>query len=248
MGIRTREEALEALAEILDVPDRSGQIVLSTVRIMDCLEAEARRFMADCQALLVEGGLEALRLRRMEAQEYAPLVALDPEWDRRFEAASAALDALRLSGVALEVFPDLAAPEERWKVARALLRDETALKGRVSEAIRSRGDEAELRKARLGLDVMMRLHTPPWAPRADYLRATCRDILDAAGVADPEGDGELVFGVLAVAEDWAERVLRLADEDPPGAILEVLGVHDLLEGVRQAEESAEIPGLLRRVA
>jgi hypothetical protein len=245
MYIRTRDEALDALAEILDQPDRPGQIVLTTVRIMDCLEIEPRRFMADCQALLVEGGLEALRLKRIEAQEYMPLVVLDVGGDRRCEAVASALDALRLSNVALQVFPDLVPAEDGWKVARALLRDEKSLRARIVEAIRSHGDAAEMKKARLGLEVMIRLHEPEWVARAGFLRTGCRDILEAAGVSD--GEGEIVFGILATSDLWAEQVLRLMEADPPGAILEVLGVHDLLEAVRHAQDAADLQ-LLREVA
>ena len=52
MYIRTREEALSAVAEILDLPQRRDQIVQSTVKIMLCLEAEPRSFLGDCQALI----------------------------------------------------------------------------------------------------------------------------------------------------------------------------------------------------
>ncbi len=247
MYIRTKDEALEALAEILDLSERREQIVRSTVRIMDCLDYEARRFMVDCQALLVEGGLEALRRKRLDEQEYMPLVVVDPEEDRKYEAVASALDALRLSDVALQVFPDLVPPAWRWMVSRALLRDESALQGRLSDAIRSRGDAGEMRKARLGLQVMVQLHAPDWAPRAESLRTACIDILDAAGVPDPEGEGDVVFGILATAEGLAEPVLQLVEEDPPGAILEILGIHDLLEAVRNAQETADIQ-LLREVA
>jgi hypothetical protein len=245
MYIRTRDEALDALAEVLDLPERRDQIVLTTVRIMDCLDLEPRRFMADCQALLVEGGLEALRLNRLEAQEYMPLVVLDTQGDRRCETVASAVDALRLSNVALQVFPDLVPAHEGWKVARALLRDENTLRDRITEAIRSHGDAAEMKKARMGLDVMLRVHEPEWAAKAETLRANCMDVLEAAGVGSDEG--ETVFGILATSEGWAENVLQLMETDPPGAILEVLGVHDLLEAVRNAQEAADIQ-LLREVA
>ncbi len=247
MYIRTKEEALEALAEILDLPERRDQIVSTTVRIMDCLHREPRGFMADCQALLVEGGLEALRLKRLEAQEYMPLVVLDPVEDRKYETVASALDALRLSGVILQVFPDLVPAREGWRVARALLRDENALRDRVSDAIRSRGDKGERKKARMGLEVTIQIHAPEWAGKAETLRSACRDILEAAGVAGVEGEGDAVFGILATAEDWAGTAFRLMEEDPPGAILEILGIHDLLEAARDAVATADLQ-LLRQVA
>ena len=61
MYIRHQSDALDALAGILDLPDRRQQIVQSTIKIMLCLDAEPRMFLVDCQALLLEGGLEALR-------------------------------------------------------------------------------------------------------------------------------------------------------------------------------------------
>ena len=240
MYIRTREDALEALAEILDLPERRDQIVNTIVRIMDCLDREPRQFMSDCLALLVEGGLETLRLKRLESQEYMPLVVVDPVEDRRYETVASTLDALRLSSVILQVFPDMLPAAENWKVARALQRDENALRERVAQAIRSRGSDGERKKARMGLEVTLRIHLPEWEARAESLRAACRDIIEAAGVGDPEKEGDAVFGILATAEGWAETVLGLMEEDPPGAILEVLGTHDLLEAVRAAQEAADI--------
>lgn len=243
MYIRTKGEALEALAGILDLPERRDQIVLTTIRIMECLDPEPRRFMADSLALLVEGGLEALRRERHEVQEYLPLVVVNPEEDRKYEATASALDARRLSNVILQVFPDLLPADEAWKVARTLMRDEAAVRDHVAQAIRGRGDSTERRKAREGLSDLIRTHDPAWGPRAAELRTACRDILEAAGVADPEDEAGILFDVLAVTEGWAETLLRLMEEDPPGAILEALGIHDLVEAVRNAQETAEIQSL-----
>ena len=112
MYIRTREEALESLAEILDLPDRREQIIQSTVRIMLCLEVEPRLLLADCQALLLEGGLDALAARRrdlVEAAEDLPIGVLDPAEDHLFEEVAAALDALRFTEAVRQVFPGLRA-------------------------------------------------------------------------------------------------------------------------------------------
>ena len=88
MYLRSREDALDAVAEILNLPERCDQLVQATVKIMLCLEVEPRLFLADCQALLVEGGLEALRRKRhdlLESLENCPLVVLDPVEDRLFD-------------------------------------------------------------------------------------------------------------------------------------------------------------------
>src|SRR5260221_13328875 len=89
MYIRNQDEAMQALAEILEIPERREQIIQSTVRIMLCLDVEPRLFLADCQALLIEGGLEALRSRRRDAAESLqdlPIGVMDPEGDRLFYA------------------------------------------------------------------------------------------------------------------------------------------------------------------
>src|SRR5579862_2770136 len=112
MYIRNQGDALHALAQILAMPERREQIVQVTVKIMLCLDAEPRTLLCDCQSLLIEDGLDALRLKRREAlehQESIPVVILDPEGDRLFEAAATALDALRLTEVVRNVFPDLRA-------------------------------------------------------------------------------------------------------------------------------------------
>src|SRR6185436_12659618 len=120
MYIRTREDAMETLAEILDLPERRDQIIQSTIRIMLCLEVEPRLFLADCQALLIEGGLETLRARRreaVEALEDLPIVVEDPAEDQMFEEIASALDALRFTQVVRQVFPAIRG--ERWQIARA---------------------------------------------------------------------------------------------------------------------------------
>src|SRR3990167_7617422 len=65
--VRTREDALDALGEILDLEDRAVQIVRVTGLIGICLHEDPRRFLVDCQASLIENGLESLRRRRKES-------------------------------------------------------------------------------------------------------------------------------------------------------------------------------------
>jgi len=66
MYIRSRDQALDALAVVLNLPDRPSQIIEVTMRIALCLDYDPRLFLADCQAALIDGGLEALRKRRHE--------------------------------------------------------------------------------------------------------------------------------------------------------------------------------------
>jgi hypothetical protein len=109
--IRTREQALEAAADVLDLPELPDRLVQSVVRILLCLDAEARDFLVDAQALLLQDGLTGLQRRRARV--------LEEEADGPLGAVSTALDALRFAGVVRQVFPGLRA--ERWIVARALL-------------------------------------------------------------------------------------------------------------------------------
>src|ERR1043165_1942915 len=120
--LRTLDEAIDAVAEILEMPSQRDRLIQSTVRIMMCLHPEPREFMADSQALLIEGGLEALAAKRRELIEAleaeTAVVALNPEEDGLFDAVGSAMDALRLSDVAFRVFPQLRAGYEPWRLAR----------------------------------------------------------------------------------------------------------------------------------
>jgi len=55
--LRTIDEAMDAVAEILEMPTQRDRLIQSTVRIMMCVNPEPREFLADSQALLIEGGL-----------------------------------------------------------------------------------------------------------------------------------------------------------------------------------------------
>jgi hypothetical protein len=228
--IRTVEEALGAVAGILELPERREQIVRSTEKIMLCVEPDPRRCLADAQALLVEGGLEALRRRRaeeIEASEPMPLVVLDPEEDRLFGDVAAALDAQRLSRIVTDVFPDLVAPSDRWLVARALLEREAEFKDCLVEAIGTRGREANRAGARLRAQAAVEAARPVWAPRAEELRAACRYPL---GMEAPEA--ETLFWVVAASDDRAMPLLAALDEEPGEALAQIQRLRELLESVR----------------
>ncbi|RPH34805.1 MAG: hypothetical protein EHM91_18010, partial [Planctomycetota bacterium] len=72
--MRTLDEAIDAVAAILELPEQRDRIIQCTIRIMMCLNPEPREFLADSQALLIEGGLEALAQKRHDMIE-----ALDSE-------------------------------------------------------------------------------------------------------------------------------------------------------------------------
>ena len=178
MYIRSREDALENLAEILDLPDRRDQIIQSTIRIMLCLEVEPRLFLADCQALLIEGGLETLRARRREAVEAAedlPIVVEDPEEDRLFEEVASTLDALRFTDAIRQVFPGIRA--ERWQIARAMLLYESGIREQVSAAVKCRGDAACIAAAREAVERLVAALRPAWSDRIGAIRTACLEAL-----------------------------------------------------------------------
>jgi len=86
--IRSKAEALDAVAAVLALPERRQQIVQLTVRVAMCLDPSSRSFLADCQAGLVEGGLEYMRKRRHDllaaTQQEAPeaIVIVDSTEDQ----------------------------------------------------------------------------------------------------------------------------------------------------------------------
>ncbi len=255
MYIRTQEEALAAVAEILDLPQRRDQIVQSTIRIMLCLEAEPRRFLCDCQALLVDGGLEALSRKRrelVESIENAPVVVLDPEDDRLFEATASALDALRFAAIVPEVFPGFLHVHERWVIARAILAQEAPLKEAITAAIRARKYVEEFDPARMAVEAMVISHRPAWIDRAARLRSACLDALRRAGEIPTERleeEAETVFGVLAASDERALELLNALEADPAAAGALVLRAYGLVQAVRSIqppeEPNDQIQGLSR---
>jgi hypothetical protein len=234
--LHTREDALDAVAAILDLDDRREQILQSSVRILACLDPEPRSILADCQALLLEGGLEALRARRRDALaslDRAPLLLADPEGDRLFQAAAGALDALSLAGVVRQIFPDLRA--ERWQIARALLRGESALRDVLSAAIRARGRADELARRRREAESLIASRRPSWGDRAGTLRAACLDVLKGAGLAAAETlhpEAERLFEVLAASDERAGDLLLSLDADPADAVRSIVRLHEAVEAVR----------------
>src|SRR6185295_17805603 len=242
MYIRHQGDALDALAQILSLSERRRQIMQCTIKIMLCLDAEPRALLTDCQALLIEDGLDALRRRRrdvLEHQETVPILILDPEGDRLFEAAATALDSLRLTDVVRQVFPDLRA--ERWVVARALLAHEADIRAQLSAAIKGRGQADVVRCARASVDSILAGSHPSWNDRAGSLRAACVDVLKCARLADPDNlhqDADLLFELFAVSDDRAATLLVALDQDPEDAVRQVAKLYEALDAVRTLAAAA----------
>jgi len=251
MYLRTIDEAMQALAGILDLADRRDQLIRSTVQIMLCLDVEPRDFLVDCQDLLVHDGLEALRRRRRGALEEAePLVVLDPEEDRLFESVAGAIDALRFADVVRQVLPGLR--EERWRVARAILVNEAGVRGFVESAIRARGGDAALAAPEAAIrEMVLSLHQP-WMDRAGAIRSACLEALRTAGRTDPDRlhpESDELFELFATSDERATGMLRAIDSDPAGVLLQVALLRDVASAVRSLESDSphEPPGL-RQVA
>jgi hypothetical protein len=101
--LRTKEDALDAIAVILRLPERRVQIIESTMRIALCLDPAPRQFLMDCQAALIQGGLEELRKRRRD--QPAALAA-------RYKPAEPAAAVAEFEEVAEEAQPVAAKAEE----------------------------------------------------------------------------------------------------------------------------------------
>ena len=242
MYIRHQADALDALAQILDLPERRQQIVQCTIKIMLCLDAEPRTLLTDCQALLIEDGLDALRRRRhdvLEHHESIPILILDPEGDRLFEAAGAALDALRLTEVVRQVLPELR--HERWILARALLSHEAEIRAQLSAAIKARGQGDVLRCARASVESILAGSRPSWNDRAGTLRAACVDVLKGARLCDPADlheEADHLFELLALSDERAAGVLVALDQDPEDAVRQIGRLYEALDAVRMIAAQA----------
>lgn len=236
MYIRHQGDALDALAQILDLPERRQQIVQCTIKIMLCLDAEPRALLTDCQALIIEDGLDALRRRRrdvLEHHESIPIIILDPEGDRLFEAAATGLDALRLTDVVRQVFPDLR--HERWVVARALLSHETEIRAQLAAAIKARGQADVVRCARASVESILAGSHPAWSDRAGTLRAACVDVLKGAQLADPDSlheEADLLYELVAISDDRAAALLVALDQDAGDAVRQISRLYESLDAVR----------------
>jgi hypothetical protein len=254
MYIRTRDDALETLAQILDLPDRRDQIIQCTVKIMLCLEVEPRLFLADCQALLIEGGLDALRDRRrllVEAAENLPIGFVDETEDRLFEEIASALDALRFVDVVRQVFPAIKA--DRWQIARAILLYEPGIREQISEAVRGHGDAVRADRARDAVESMITALRPLWIDRVGAMRRACLETLKKAGDMDADQvhpEAESLFELFAVSDERAPELLQAIDsDDRTRAAEQIQHLRELAAAARALQKDAPPPtGGSREVA
>lgn len=208
MYIRTKEEAMGALGEILDLEGRPRQIVQSTVKVALCLTAEARTFMLDVQAGVIEGGLDAFRKRRQEALErisetkirrHAP--GIDLKSDPLLEQIGQALDLLKMVQLLTDVYPLLGQKHPQWEIARFIHENQSYTREVLEAGLRRRGKPGH---AELEAKVLARIEEKkPWWPEwADSIRQACLHYAPAGA------DGETLFHVIAMSEERAREVLN----------------------------------------
>lgn len=249
MFIRNREDALNAVAEILELPERRSQIIRCTVAIMQCLDADPRDFMADCQVMLISGGLDSLKQKRREAFEQLDdndlVVVIDPEENRDFEAIASAMDALRLSDIVREVFPPLTTRYKPWEVARALLGSEAHVQSQIMTALKVRNGSAGSEaydEALAGIEALVVAHLPEWRSQAEEIRRNCH------AVVQEDLEGELLFSIVATSDDRAVPFLDLARRSPGEAIAFLGRIHELSVALRAMEKEAGVSSSSRSVA
>lgn len=197
------------MAAVLALPERRQQIIQVTVRLAMCLDPEARNFLADCQAGLIESGLEYMRRRRheilsaMQDEAKEAIVIIDSAEDQLLEQAGLALDALRLAEIPRQVFPDLRSSHPSYEVARAILADEGAMRQLAIDAVRAHGagDGALFERLRKDLRARLEAARPSWSGAAPTIQAACVE-------ANP-GDATPLFAVIAVDDLRARLVLDL---------------------------------------
>jgi hypothetical protein len=219
MYIRTREQALTALGEILELPERRAQIVQSTVQVALCVEPATRSFMLDVQAGILSGGLDGLRERRRRAVEKltettirrkAP--GIDLRTDPLLEPIGLALDLLKMVDILVSTFPGVAARHPKWELARFIHENLPYVRESIEEGLRRRGKPEH---PALEKKVLERIEDrKPWWPEwADPLKEASAHYVELLakepGEVNPAAnDPEVVFHVVAMSDERAQDALR----------------------------------------
>jgi hypothetical protein len=240
--LRTLDEAIESVAEILEMPSQRDRLIQSTVRIMMCLNPEPREFLADSQALLIEGGLEAMAKKRrdlLEALESnTAVVILNPDEDGLYDAVGSSLDALRLSDLAFRVFPGLRGGYAPWQLARTLRRNPSRFEEFVSQGIRRRGGDG-YRKAQEGLERLIREDGADLGPRLTQVREACRSFFQKSRASEtPVSDTDAMVSLFAVDDERAARLEGAMKEGADAAEDLLRRTFECLASLRSIQEKA----------
>jgi hypothetical protein len=235
--IRSKAEALDAVAAVLALPERRQQIVQLTVRVAMCLDPEARRFLADCQAGLIEGGLEYMAKRRHDLiasrQEEGPeaIVIVDSSEDQLLEQVGVALDSLRLTEIVRQVFPMVREKHAPWEIARAFLADEAEMRKIMIEAVRAHGagNSDVYERARAEVQRRIAAAAPSWTADLELLTKACE-------VAAP-GEAQLLPAI-AVDDMRAKLVIDLLTTSKAESLEYLRSVRDRIDTLRKLEAEA----------
>lgn len=219
MYIRTREDALEAMGAILELPERRSQIVQSTVRVALCMTPEARSFMLDVQAGILTGGLDGLGARRQEAlkklsdtqvRKRAP--GIDLKTDPLLEPIGQALDLLKMVDILVSTFPAVGLKHPKWELGRFIHDNASYVREAVEAGLRRRGKPEH---APLEAKVLARIEdAKPWWPEwAGPLKEACAHYVrllskEPGDVHPSSNDPEVLFHVVAMSDERAQEVLR----------------------------------------
>jgi hypothetical protein len=248
MFIRSRDEALEALSEILELPERRDQIVQSTVKVAVCLEAAARDFMLDVQAGIIGGGLEALRKRRQEAlghltetqvRRVAP--GVDVRKDPLLDEIGTALDLLKMVDILAEVFPAAGRKHPRWELARFIHENESWTREAVEAGLRRRGKPGH---APLEAKVLGRIEErKPWWPEwADAMKEACahyvQELARGSDAHPGANDPEVLFHVIAMSEERARAMLQRMTGTSDDLAKYLSGIRERIDLVMTAQKEA----------
>jgi len=209
---------MTAMGAILELPGRPAQIIEATVKLALCLDIEARAFMVDVQAALIEGGLDALKKRREAALAHltdtkirrrAP--GIDVKKDALLDEIGTAIDLLKMVNLLVDVFPATAARHPRWELARFIHEHQPYVREAVEAGLRRRGKPEH---GPLEAKVVAKIEEKkPWWPEwADSIQQACRHYvhtLSKEGEVHPgANDPETLFYVIAMSEERAREVLR----------------------------------------
>ena len=218
MYIRSKAEAMDALAAILELPGRPAQIIQATVQVALCLDLEARIFLLDVQATLIEGGLDALRKRREAALAHlsetkirrrAP--GIDVKKDVLLDEIGTAIDLLKMVKILSEVFPSAAARHPQWEIGRFIHENQGYVREAIEAGLRRRGKPEH---APLEAKLIARIEEKkPWWPEwADSIKQACAHYvhtLSKEGDVHPgANDPEMIFYLISMSEERAREALR----------------------------------------
>lgn len=214
--IRTREEALKALSEVL-VLDRRGQIVQITVKLAQCLTPETRQILFRAQEGLVAGRLQT-RIREretMKQQQPRPAARVPTVPDEEViddsrinEEIAIALEALKVAAVAFDVFPTLRGKYARWEVARAAIHYGDNLR----ELIRAGTDPGTAAGAERKMETGVARFRPWWHGQVPSIAQVCEHVRRAAPDSPWRVGAQSLLDIVATTE---LRAMFAAKENIP---------------------------------